>query len=120
MAYSGLSSAQQNQTILVSGESGAGKTETVKIVMTNLATLEHTRALYPFTNDALKSWDRKREEGAQGIIVRRVLESNPLFEAFSNAKVSVVRCINLIHWNTIIFYISTLFNVNELKDMQKS
>ena len=74
----------------MSGESGARKTETVKILMTNLATLEHTRALYPFTNDALKSWDRKREEEAKDIFVRDVLESNLFFEAFGNAKMNAI------------------------------
>jgi len=88
LAYSGLSSAQQNQTILVSGESGAGKTETVKIVMTNLARLEQTRPSYTPKHEKAKGRDDRRREEAQGI-VRRVLESNPLFESFGNAKVSI-------------------------------
>lgn len=65
LAYRGLLLNEGNQTILVTGESGAGKTETVKIVMKHLATL------------------RKEDDHA---IVARVLESNPVFEAFGNAK----------------------------------
>jgi myosin heavy subunit len=85
LAYRGLAGDQQNQTILVSGESGAGKTETVKIVMSNLATIEQTR---PFYHDEIV---KERDDGgkvADGVtgIVRQVLESNPLFEAFGCAK----------------------------------
>ncbi len=36
-AYKGLRDRNRNQSILVSGESGAGKTETVKILMSHLA-----------------------------------------------------------------------------------
>ncbi len=36
-AYKGLRDRGRNQSILVSGESGAGKTETVKILMGHLA-----------------------------------------------------------------------------------
>jgi myosin heavy subunit len=36
-AYRGLRDRNRNQSILVSGESGAGKTETVKILMGHLA-----------------------------------------------------------------------------------
>ena len=36
-AYRGLRDYDRNQSILVSGESGAGKTETVKILMGHLA-----------------------------------------------------------------------------------
>ena len=36
-AYRGLKDHDKNQSILVSGESGAGKTETVKILMKHVA-----------------------------------------------------------------------------------
>lgn len=36
-AYKGLRDHDKNQSILVSGESGAGKTETVKILMSHVA-----------------------------------------------------------------------------------
>ncbi|RHY79601.1 hypothetical protein DYB28_000456, partial [Aphanomyces astaci] len=55
------------QSILVSGESGAGKTETVKIMMNHLASISGG--------------------GAHGsLVIDQVLKSNPLLEAFGNAK----------------------------------
>ena len=53
----------------MSGESGAGKTETVKILMSHLASVQSR------SNEIVKSE-----------IVDRVLDSNPLLEAFGNAK----------------------------------
>eukprot|EP00554_Chaetoceros_debilis_P010932 CAMPEP_0194108514 /NCGR_PEP_ID=MMETSP0150-20130528/8181_1 /TAXON_ID=122233 /ORGANISM="Chaetoceros debilis, Strain MM31A-1" /LENGTH=2569 /DNA_ID=CAMNT_0038797229 /DNA_START=146 /DNA_END=7852 /DNA_ORIENTATION=- len=86
LAYRGLACNRQNQTILVSGESGAGKTETVKIVMSNLATVEKTRPFYHPKGKVIP----QRNRGTDGIelngIVRQVLDSNPVFEAFGCAK----------------------------------
>jgi len=83
LAYRGLASDRENQTILVSGESGAGKTETVKIVMSNLATVEKTR---PFYHPRGKSiFGHSGGEQLNGV-VKQVLESNPVFEAFGCAK----------------------------------
>ncbi|OQS00427.1 myosin [Thraustotheca clavata] len=63
----------ENQSILVSGESGAGKTETTKILMSHLATAgDKTDADHTLTLN----------------IVDRVLQSNPLMESFGNAKTS--------------------------------
>ena len=56
-----------SQSILVSGESGAGKTETAKHIMQYLA---HSA---------------KHEDGTSGV-EKQVLETNPLLEAFGNAK----------------------------------
>ncbi|KAG7397110.1 hypothetical protein PHYBOEH_001261 [Phytophthora boehmeriae] len=63
------------QSILVSGESGAGKTETVKIMMEHLASISMGMAkrLQP-------------AESGETIVVEKVLKSNPLLEAFGNAK----------------------------------
>jgi len=58
---------QKCQTVLISGESGAGKTETTKHVMAFLAAAG-------------------AEEGEQTDVERQVLESNPLLEAFGNAR----------------------------------
>lgn len=69
LAYRGLVVDGEDQSILVSGESGAGKTETVKILMSHLASVQSR------SNEVVKS-----------DIVERVLDSNPLLEAFGNAK----------------------------------
>ena len=72
LAYRGLAVDGQDQSILVSGESGAGKTETVKILMQHLASVQ-AAALGLETHEVSP-------------IVQRVLDSNPLLEAFGNAK----------------------------------
>jgi myosin-5 len=64
----------QDQSIIVSGESGAGKTEACKRMMTRLAFLSRRAA-----GDGGGG-------GASEDIERRVLECNPFLEAFGNAK----------------------------------
>lgn len=78
LAYMGLVRDQEHQSILVSGESGAGKTETVKILMHDLASIQEERQVGTQTNF-------KSKMAANNDIVQRVLDSNPLLEAFGNA-----------------------------------
>jgi len=71
LCYKGLALHQNNQSILVSGESGAGKTETVKICMNHIATVQQ---------------DPNNKLQGMSPVVQRILDSNPLLEAFGNAK----------------------------------
>lgn len=66
-AYQHLIQTGSNQSILVSGESGAGKTETTKIIMHHL------------TNIA---------SGPDDSTVDKVIKVNPLLESFGNAQTS--------------------------------
>ncbi|KAK3027503.1 hypothetical protein RJ639_040218, partial [Escallonia herrerae] len=67
-SYRAMMSEGQSQSILVSGESGAGKTETTKLIMQYLT----------YVGGRAASDDRTVEQ--------QVLESNPLLEAFGNAR----------------------------------
>jgi len=67
MAYRGICDRNRSQTVLISGESGAGKTETTKFVMKFLAVAGST-------------------DGGVTNVEKQVLESNPLLEAFGNAR----------------------------------
>lgn len=64
----------ENQSILVSGESGAGKTETTKILMSHLA--------------SAGSQSTTEAPVKEANIIERVLDANPLMESFGNAKTS--------------------------------
>ena len=79
LAYKGLAFRNQDQSILVSGESGAGKTETVKIAMNHMASVQ----MGPKKIDLLRGDDVSH---ALDPVVQRVVESNPLLEAFGNAS----------------------------------
>ena len=64
-----------NQSIIISGESGAGKTEATKIIMQYLARITQS--------NFEKSVDEKSLELS---LEDRVLSSNPLLESFGNAR----------------------------------
>jgi len=76
LCFKGLAFGQIDQSILVSGESGAGKTETVKICMNHIASVQRGPVKGSSGGDA-KFIDP---------VVQRVLMSNPLLEAFGNAS----------------------------------
>lgn len=67
-SYRAMINEGHSQSILVSGESGAGKTETTKLIMQYLAYMGGRAAV-----------DNRTVE-------QQVLKSNPLLEAFGNAK----------------------------------
>ncbi|GAM19588.1 hypothetical protein SAMD00019534_027630 [Acytostelium subglobosum LB1] len=67
-AYRSMKQNQEKQCVIISGESGAGKTEASKKIMQFLAFV---------SNKATLEGDR---------ITKMLLESNPLLEAFGNAK----------------------------------
>lgn len=76
LSYKGLAMGEGiNQSILVSGESGAGKTETVKICLNHIASVQ--RGQHPPGYFDNTEYDP---------VVKRVVQSNPLLEAFGNAK----------------------------------
>ncbi|XP_022732055.1 myosin-15-like isoform X4 [Durio zibethinus] len=68
VSYRAMMNEGRSQSILVSGESGAGKTETTKLIMQYLT----------FVGGHAAGDDRSVEQ--------QVLESNPLLEAFGNAR----------------------------------
>ncbi|KAF8042929.1 hypothetical protein BT93_A1303 [Corymbia citriodora subsp. variegata] len=68
-SYRGMIDERKNISILVSGESGAGKTETTKMIMRYLA----------FLGGHIFVEGRRTVE-------QQILESNPVLEAFGNAK----------------------------------
>ncbi|OQR89449.1 myosin-like protein [Achlya hypogyna] len=64
-AYTGMRRDGRNQSILVSGESGAGKTETTKILMNHLAAIAG---------------------GLRDSTIEKIIHVSPLLESFGNAK----------------------------------
>jgi len=72
-AYRNLVEEGENQSILVTGESGAGKTENTKKVIQYLAAVAHSEA-------PVKS------RGQHSSLSQQILRANPILEAFGNAQ----------------------------------
>lgn len=76
-AYRSLLHEGDDQSILVSGESGSGKTVTTKIIMGYLASQSQRNALGSVSTDS--------DSSKQGI-ESQILQSNPILESFGNAR----------------------------------
>ncbi|XP_051789441.1 unconventional myosin-XV [Erpetoichthys calabaricus] len=63
VSYTKMMDAKQNQCIIISGESGSGKTEATKLILRYLAAIHHKRNT-----------------------TQQILEATPLLESFGNAK----------------------------------
>ena len=79
----GFSRKVKNQSIIISGESGAGKTEATKYIMQYLARITKKRNTLRTTSEGLV---RSPEGKLMAALEDRVLSSNPLLEAFGNAQ----------------------------------
>ncbi|CAM9964593.1 unnamed protein product [Scytosiphon promiscuus] len=88
VAFAGLSKDRENQSILVSGESGAGKTETVKILMGHLAVASSAVSGEEGGGAAggAPAGDAEGGDGGNDDVIRKIIESNPLLESFGNAQ----------------------------------
>eukprot|EP00946_MAST-07B_sp_MAST-7B-sp1_P004970 g4970.t1 len=68
-------SRPMNQSIIISGESGAGKTEATKLIMQYLARVTNSSSLAS-----------QKVSSELPMLEDRVLQTNPILEAFGNAK----------------------------------
>jgi myosin V len=92
IAYRSMITDHADQSILVSGESGAGKTETAKFLLQHLASLSnHAAATGTFSphlrldNNMSYTTQLHANHDAHSL-EQRILASNPILEAFGNAR----------------------------------
>ncbi|XP_028267757.1 myosin heavy chain, fast skeletal muscle-like [Parambassis ranga] len=75
-AYQNMLTDRENQSVLITGESGAGKTVNTKRVIQYFATIA-----------VAGGTDKKEQSGKiQGTLEDQIISANPLLEAFGNAK----------------------------------
>jgi myosin heavy subunit len=69
-AYRDMLQDRENQSVLITGESGAGKTENTKKVIQYLASIA----------------GEKSTQKAMGTLEQQILQANPILESFGNAQ----------------------------------
>ncbi|KAF0689084.1 Aste57867_19356 [Aphanomyces stellatus] len=87
-AYSHMINFQENQCILITGESGSGKTETSKHVLQYIANIS-TKARTRLAMNAVRQMSDDKKHAIDEVVnnVRRILiRANPVLEAFGNAQ----------------------------------
>ncbi|KAF0689441.1 Aste57867_19113 [Aphanomyces stellatus] len=88
-AYKSLCDEKKNQSILVSGESGAGKTENTKFLMqylTDVGALDASNASSPVPKSKRKAATKAAPPASTTQIQTQILQTNPILEAFGNAR----------------------------------
>merc|ERR1711881_296077 len=78
-AYLDMLLEHDNQSMLITGESGAGKTENTKKVIQYIANVAGVEK-----KPGAK--EEKKEGGMTGTLDEQIVQANPLMEAFGNAK----------------------------------
>jgi len=78
-AYRNMVQDRENQSMLITGESGAGKTENTKKVISYFA-------IVGATQQAASKDKEKEKEGKGGTLEEQIVQTNPVLEAFGNAK----------------------------------
>lgn len=91
-AYQDMLTERKNQSIIISGESGSGKTQSTKIILKYLAVSSLNNSSHEITeselSDKLCANSACASQDDKVTVEKQVLDSNPLMEAFGNAKTS--------------------------------
>ena len=83
-AYRHMVNGRKSQCVVCSGDSGAGKTETAKHLLRYLTTIASSGGRGEGEGEG-EGEAGKREEG-ESVLEKRIIEANPIMEAFGNAK----------------------------------